>query len=395
MNPKNGDKLSQLGFGCMRLPRKGAGIDYERSTALVRKAIDSGVNYIDTAYIYPGSEEFLGEALKDGYRDKIKLATKLPLVFIKNGEFDKYFNKELERLKTDRIDYYLLHMLTSFNQYESFVNMGVLEWAEDNKRKGRIVNLGFSFHGAYSEFIKIIDAREWDFCMIQYNYIDENHQAGKRGLQYAYKKGLPVMIMEPLRGGKLANEVPKKAREAFEAVKRGRSMPEWGLRWVWNHPEVTLLLSGMSNESQVAENLALANIATVDSLSQQELSAYKKATEIIRGAVKVPCTGCGYCLDCPKGINIPAVFDHYNEIGSVAAGKVLMAKMRYIMEMYVLRSGEPRYASVCIKCGKCEKHCPQGINIRQQLEKAAVALESPFTRVLGKIAKAFVGGKNK
>ncbi|MDR2618890.1 MAG: aldo/keto reductase, partial [Treponema sp.] len=252
---KSGNKLSALGFGCMRFPRKGAVIDMEKTERLVMEAVNRGVNYFDTAYIYGGSEEALGAVLdKNKARDAVYIATKLPLVLSRSAsDFDKFFNKSLERLRTDRVDYYLLHMLTDRRQWERFRAMGIEDWLAAKKKEGRIRQAGFSFHGSQEEFLKLLDVYDWDFCQIQYNYAQENYQAGKTGLLRAAAKGLPVIIMEPLLGGKLASALPREAEEVFRAS--GKKAAEWALRWVWNHKEATVLLSGMNDPAQLEENL--------------------------------------------------------------------------------------------------------------------------------------------
>jgi len=385
-NPKNGDKLSQLGFGCLRFPKKGQSIDIVKTTELVHHAIDNGINYFDTAYIYPGSEAALGKALAGGWREKIKITTKMPLFFVRTAsDFDKFFEKQLERLQTDYIDYYMLHMLTSFEAFEKFKDMGLLEWAEKEREKGRIINLGFSFHGSYDAFTRIVDSYDWDICMIQYNYIDENHQAGVKGLKYASDKGIPVMIMEPLRGGRLTDKLPEDAANAFKNVDTKRSFADWGLRWVWNHPEVTLLLSGMTTMQQLSENLKIASEVRANSVTEHEKAAYAEALAAIRKTILVNCTGCGYCVPCPKNVNIPGTFSHFND--SVIVGKS-RAKRKYLVSHGVLAK-KSAFASQCVKCGKCEAHCPQDIQIIEELEKAEAVLESFWMKPVSKIARLF------
>ena len=385
-NPKNGDKLSQLGFGCMRLPRKGTSIDMAASTKMIHSAIENGVNYFDTAYIYPGSEVALGQILSGEWRKKVYIATKLPVIITRTAEdIDKYFNKQLERLNTDYIDYYLTHMLTRLADFEKIKNFGIEDWIAKQKNNGKIRNIGFSFHGTKEEFKKIVDAYDWDFCLIQFNYLDENHQAGLEGLRYAHAKGMPVMIMEPLRGGKLANGLPQKALKEFHAVDSSRSAADWGLRWVWNHPEVTLLLSGMNTQTQIDENIRLASEVNPLSLTDKDLDAYKKVYNCMRESIKVNCTSCGYCIPCPAGINIPNVFSNYNEY--------FMEKRMETLGQYMVSTGispeNPAYASLCKRCGKCEKHCPQNIKIMDTLQDAVKVLEPFWLKPIAKLARRF------
>jgi predicted aldo/keto reductase-like oxidoreductase len=369
INEKNGDELSILGFGCMKLPTNGSkgNIDEPRAIAMIRKAIDEGVNYFDTAYVYHNgkSEGLLGKALEGGYRDRVKIATKLPPFIVRSLEgAKKIFATQLERLKTDFIDYYLLHMLTEKARFDYLAGLGILEWLEELKAAGTIKNIGFSFHGTREEFEKIIREYPWDFCQIQYNYIDENNQAGKTGLKLAAEMGIPVIVMEPLRGGKLVNHLPEKVAEAFAAYDNKRSPAEWALRWVWNHPEVTVVLSGMSNEAQIAENIRIACDARPDSLSGEELKIFDNAKALLTENTKIPCTSCGYCVPCPHGVDIPGCFSCYND-------RYLISKRAGFMEYYKslgALSARPATASACVECGKCEIHCPQNIPIRLKLK---------------------------
>lgn len=384
LNPKNGDKLSALAYGCMRFPS-----DEKLAEKQVVYAIEQGVNYFDTAYIYPGSEATLGRILSKGYRDKIKLATKLPHYLVrKPADMEKLFQTQLERLQTDRIDYYMMHMLMDLKDWTRLVDFGVLAWIEEKKKNGQIINLGFSFHGGKKAFIDIIDAYDWDFCMIQYNYLDENHQAGTAGLKYAHEKGLPIIVMEPLRGGKLANGLPEQAVREFKAVKPDRSPAEWGLRWVLDHPEVTVVISGMNAEAQVDENIRMASEAKAGAFTPVEHEAIKKAVDIMRASIKVGCTGCGYCMPCPAGVDIPAAFYSYNDVA-------IIGRMHTIV-MHMLQSGiapkAPTFARQCKRCGKCEKHCPQEIKIMDELEQAAKAVEPAWVKPVARIAKVFTSG---
>ena len=374
MNPKNGEELSILGFGCMRFPQKGAGIDEPRSIALIRSAIDQGMNYFDTAYFYHGgkSEALLGDALKDGYRDKVKIATKLPPFMVSKLEgAKKIFETQCNKLHTNYIDYYLLHMLTDKPTLDRMIRIGVMDWLEQLKKEGKIRNIGFSFHGGKNDFEQILIAYPWDFCQIQYNYLDEHNQATKSGLELAGAMGIPVIVMEPLRGGKLVNKLPEQVLKAFRAYDSNRTPAEWALRWIWNHPQVTVILSGMSNEQQLAENIAIASDAKENSLSKEELAVFDKVKAIMLEKTKVPCTACGYCMPCPHGVDIPGCFSAYND-------KYLLNsrdhRLKYMQTLGVM-SKQPAYASLCTECGKCEHHCPQNIPIRKELKQVKKEME--------------------
>lgn len=386
VNNKNGDELSILGFGCMRFPTKGGGIDEPRATAMVRDAIEKGVNYFDTAYIYHGgkSESFLGSALSGGYRERVKIATKLPPFMVnKLDNAKKIFATQLSRLKTDYIDYYLLHMLTDKPSYDRLASLGVMEWLEGLKAEGTIKNIGFSFHGGKADFEKIVKAYSWDFCQIQYNYMDENNQATKSGLKLAASLGIPVIVMEPLRGGKLVNNLPSEVTKTFNSYDPNRSPSEWALKWVWNHPEVTVLLSGMSNEEQVADNLCIASETKADSLSKEELEIFEKVKTVMREKTKIPCTACGYCMPCPAGVDIPGCFSVYND-------KYLLndksMRWKYLQTLGAL-SKQPANASQCKDCGKCETHCPQNIAIRSQLKVVSKEMEGILYKPMVGIAR--------
>jgi predicted aldo/keto reductase-like oxidoreductase len=339
--------------------------------------------------MYPGSETAVGQLLAP-HRERVNIATKMPMILVKKpADFDKYFAASLERLATDHIDYYLLHMLTSGGDFEKFAAMGVTEWAEREKARGRIRNFGFSFHGNAGSFKKIIDAYGWDFCMMQYNYIDTEYQAGTGGLSHAAARGMPVLVMEPLRGGKLA-DVPPEARAVFaESGAARRSPAEWGLRWVWNHPEVLTVLSGMNTIEQLEENLSIASDAGVGAMGEKELEAVARAADIINSTIKVPCTGCEYCLPCPANVNIPAAFRYYN--GDVFGSRAGL-RMRYAMEAGILPD-ETAFASQCTECGKCVEHCPQRIDIPRELKAARAELERFWSRPVAAVAKTFTTGR--
>jgi predicted aldo/keto reductase-like oxidoreductase len=374
--PENGDELSILGFGCMRLPLKEGKIDEERARKQVRYAIDHGVNYIDTAWTYHmgESEPFVGRALADGYREKVKIATKLPSWNVKSREdMDRFLNTQLERLGTDHIDYYLVHGLVGL-LWDKMENLGVLSFLDQAKAEGKIINAGFSFHGSFDDFKRIVDSYPWTFCQIQYNFLDEQNQAGTEGLEYAASKGLGVIVMEPLRGGKLAEPVPSAVQEIWDEASEKRTPAEWALRWIWNHPEVTVVLSGMNIESHIEENLKTADAAYPNSLTEAELKLVKRAEQKYRELMKTGCTGCRYCMPCPSEVDIPSCFEIYDSF--YLSGNEKEAKLMYAAKPGgIIRGDVPGYASQCVQCGECVEKCPQHLDIPSFLETVAEEFE--------------------
>lgn len=363
---KSNVDVSVLGFGCMRLPvldEDSGKINEPEAIKIIRYAIDSGVNYIDTAYVYHKgtSEELVGKALKDGYREKVLLATKLPAWLVKTyDDFEKYLDEQLKKLDTDHVDCYLLHSLSK-KTWENIRNLDVLKFVDEMIKKGKIKYIGFSFHDDYSVFKDIIDAYDWDFCQIQYNYMDENYQAGTKGLKYAASKGISVVVMEPLRGGRLVKNPPEEIMNLWNSSAIKRSPAEWGLRWVWNHPEVKVVLSGMGNMSQVVENINTACSAYPNSLTQDELDLIKKVREKYEALSRINCTGCKYCLPCPAGVAIPNNFEIYNDA-------FMYNTHEHSSFAYNNFLSENERASACRECGKCEAVCPQHLPIRQYLK---------------------------
>ncbi len=362
----------------MRLPIIGndpTNIDEYKAIEMIRCAIDAGVNYVDTAYPYHGtgftsggaSEPFVAKALKDGYRERVKLATKLPSWLIKTREdMDKYLNEQLERLETDTIDFYLVHSLNA-NVWPVLKEAGISEFLDQAIKDGRIKYAGFSFHDQAGLFNEIVDYYDWSFCQIQYNYLDEEYQAGKQGLEYAGKKGLGIVIMEPLRGGNIVR-LPQEAKDVIAQADVKRTPAEWGLRWVWNHPEVSVVLSGMTTMDQVTENIKVAQEAHENSLTIKEIELIDDVKTIFTERIKVNCTACGYCMPCPVSINIPGCFSAYNDywvFDSTPAAK----------QRYGIWSKLAAPASKCVECGKCESHCPQGIEIRKELKNVKELFE--------------------
>lgn len=351
----------------MRFTTKSGGIDIDKAEREIMTAYNSGVNYFDTAYVYPGSEAALGEILeRNNIREKVNIATKLPQYLIgSRTALDKYFNEELKRLRTDYVDYYLMHHMTAMNQWEKLEKLGIEEWISAKKEHGQIRNIGFSYHGNTEDFIGILDAYDWDFCQIQYNYMDEHSQAGLKGLQHAAKKGIPVIIMEPLRGGKLVNLLPEKAKALIANSEKGYTPAELGLRWLWNQPEVTCVLSGMNSVDMVQENCRIAANVKAGDFDARDFELITQVKQIIAESELIGCTGCRYCMPCPKGVDIPALFRSYNmtTLESKSA-----ARFEYAQTVGLRK--EPAFASQCISCGKCEQHCPQSIPIREKIKEA-------------------------
>lgn len=378
------DDLSILGFGCMRFPKKGGSVDMEETERELAYAIAHGVNYFDTAYIYKGNEKVLGALVaKNHWREQIKIATKMPHYLIKSIDgVEKLFQEQLERLQTDYVDNYLMHMLPDVHIWKKLVDMGILDWIKEKKAKGQIRKIGFSYHGNSRNFIELIDAYDWEFCQVQYNYMDENSQAGRAGVEYAAAKGIPVIIMEPLRGGRLVNDLPRKAEYLFEKAQPKRSPAEWGLRWLWNQPEVSVILSGMNSMEMLKENIRIAESVQAGELTEKDMALFDAVRAAINEKMKVPCTGCGYCQPCPAGVDIPGSFRCYN----VRYTDNFFTGMREYMMCTTFRA-ERTNASRCIRCGKCEQHCPQNIAIRRELAQVVKHMENPIYKIIAFFAK--------
>ncbi len=379
-----GNQISILGFGCMRFPQNKGKIDMKETEQEIMAAFRAGVNYYDTAYVYPGSEAALGEILeRNGIRDQVNIATKLPHYLIRSREgLDKLFSEELKRLRTDHIDYYLMHMLTDVGTWERLKGLGIEDWLAEKKASGAIRQVGFSYHGNSDMFCALVDIYDWDFCQIQYNYMDEHTQAGRRGLYHAHKKGLPVIIMEPLRGGKLVNRLPEQAKRIFEEYPTQHTPAQWAFRWLWNQPEVTCVLSGMNSMEMVLDNVETASTVSVGELGPGEEEMLKRVVGAINAKMKVGCTGCGYCMPCPKNVDIPGTFASYNR--RYTEGK-FPALAEHVMGTACRKTSTAAYN--CIECGKCEQHCPQGIEIRKELKHARKELEGPIYRIARQVLK--------
>ncbi len=361
---KTGQRVSALGFGAMRLPTLGkeAEVDEPASIRLIRQAIDQGVNYVDTAYVYHGGngEAVVGKALADGYRERVLLATKLPTWSVRNvADCDRFLAEQLTRLQTDHIDFYLLHCIGS-SSWQRMRDLGVVGWAERAQADGRIRHFGFSFHDTYAALVEIVDDYDWSFCQIQYNFCNEEVQAGTKGLRYAAAKGLGVIVMEPLFGGTLANPPPV-IRALWDTA--GCRPADVALRWLWNKPEVSLVLSGMNAPEQVEQNIASACRSKVGGLAEHEARLVSQLQQEYQRLTPIPCTKCGYCLPCPNGVSIPVNFELFNNAAVFQGNSQTLCRNLY----YFLP--ETERAGACLACGACEERCPQGICIAEQLER--------------------------
>lgn len=363
---KLGMKLPVLGLGCMRFPRNKAA-----ARAIMQAAIDAGINYFDTAYIYMGSEETVGDFLAEGHREEVVLATKLPHYLCKTtNDFDRIFDEQLKRLQTDYIDCYLIHMLSSPDQWKRVVDLGIEEWIANKKASGQIKHIGFSFHGAIADFKALVDMYDWEFTQIQLNYYDAHAQAGLEGLHYAAQAGLPVIIMEPLRGGMLVNELPDGAQRSFREASSVLTPAQWGMQWLFNLPEVTCVLSGMNDIQQIIDNAAVAELVEPDSLDESTFAVYDRVIEAINGEGTIGCTGCHYCSPCPQGVDIPTCFHIYNS----GLSKSWPAR-RYEYIQGTSLGGVSTNAGKCVQCGACEPRCPQELPIRDLLEQVTKQYE--------------------
>ncbi len=392
---KNGEEVSLLGYGCMRLPSKRGVIDRELAHEQMKLAFDSGVNYYDTAYFYHAgkSEGVLGEFVKKyNLRDKIYIADKLPFALTNRQQgITNIFNTQLKRLGTDYIDFYLMHALASFDNWKRLKELGIIEFIAEKKKSGVIKNIGFSFHGKQEEFLKIIEDYDWDFCQIQYNYLDVNYQAGKVGLDRAKELGIGVVVMEPLRGGALASKAPEAVYDLLKQ-KEGNSNPAyWALRFVMNHEGVGTVLSGMNVTEHIKQNIEVASTTTENCMTAEEHAVIEEITAIYKDLMKVPCTGCNYCMPCPAGIEIPSIFSQYNS--KYFFGKSLSKELEYIAKSVGIIGGKKMGANVCLSCGKCVAKCPQFIDIPTKLKEAHADFNHPFIRGVLSLASVFVPKK--
>ena len=379
---KTGEKISILGFGCMRFPtldKNPDRIDEAKALPMLRKAIDKGVNYIDTAYPYHGtglnqpgaSEPFVGRALRDGYRQKVNLATKLPVWLVQERkDMEMLLDEQLKRLETDVIDFYLLHSI-DINRWNRLRELGITEFLNGAIEDGRIRYAGFSFHDSLENFIPVVEGYNWSFCQVQYNFLDKAFEAGKSGLQYAAAKGLGIVVMEPLRGGSLA-QCPEEANKLYKSYSINRSPAEWALRWIWNHPEVSTVLSGMTEMSQAEENIKIAGKTTANSMSPRELEIIRKVAVIYKDKIPVGCTACRYCMPCESGVNIPVSLQLYIDY-HMFDDDISQARNKW---RYSLVLAPESRASACTDCGKCRERCPRQINIPGEMKKVQAVFGS-------------------
>ncbi|MFI3114609.1 MAG: aldo/keto reductase [Clostridia bacterium] len=386
---KTGEEISALGYGCMRFPTNFGKIDVDLAKEMIFKAIDSGVNYLDTAwfYHYSDSESFLGKhILSTEYRKKVNIATKMPTPIVnKTSQFEEIFNSQQKKLNVDVIDFYLLHTL-SLKVYKKMLNLGVIDFMNSLKREKKIRYMGFSFHDNFENFIEIIDSYDWDFCQVQFNILDVNFQAGIKGIEYAKSKGISVFIMEPLRGGSLVSKIPKEVQKIYDTADVKRTPANWALSFVLNHEAITMVLSGMSNLSDVLENVETAKNTLPNSLTKKEEEILTNVSDTFNKLMVVRCTGCKYCLPCPAGIDIPSAFTALNTKNMFPSRLNEFIYLKSVCEN--AKDGKPSWTKNCINCGKCEKECPQGIDIREKLKLVGKQIEKPIpTYCMSKITK--------
>jgi hypothetical protein len=375
----------------MRFPEGGGKIDMEKTEEMLMYAINNGVNYFDTAWIYHGgkSESIIGEIFeKNNCRKDVFIATKMPIFRVKSGaDFDKFFDEQLKKLRTDYVDYYLLHCILSFSQWQRLKSFGVLEWIEKKKQEGKIRQIGFSYHGNAEDFVKVVDDFDWEFVMVQYNFLDVNFQAGYSGMRHAHGKGIPVVVMEPLKGGYITNQMPPDATKIFSDFNPERTVADWGFRYVFDKEETLLALSGMGNLEQIKQNIETASHADHNNLTDEEKEVFEKVKLAAARAMSVPCTACAYCLPCPQNINIPEIFGVFNK-KQAKLSKYFQTKINYLQASGSLTS-KTGLASQCNSCGKCVKICPQQIDIPLELKKCAKSLETPVFKII-KFGSKFV-----
>ena len=374
---KTGDEISPLGFGAMRLPLKNGKINRELAKEQIYHAIDSGINFIDTAYLYGDSETFLGEVLQGEYKDKVKLCTKLPSINVrKYGDMEKILDEQLKRLQRDSIDYYLIHAV-DLKTMNRLLKRDLLNFISKAKSEGKIRHIGFSYHGPKEEFETVLDCYDWDVVMVQYNYFDEHVQASMEGIEYAASKGIGVFVMEPLKGGILAGKMPKEAEEVFKKANPDKSNAQWALEWVLNNRNVTCVLSGMNSIEQIDENIAIADRITPLSLSFEEMETIEYVKRVLRNSLKINCSTCGYCTPCPQGVNIPECMKIYNE-KYLFGHKGLINQSLIDYFQYVCGvMGNTGNAGLCNGCGKCLRKCPQKLDIIAELKKVKKEFEFP------------------
>jgi predicted aldo/keto reductase-like oxidoreductase len=385
----------------MRLPTRVGGrnsslIDREAAVRQIRMAIDLGVNYLDTAYLYHmgAAEAFLGtHVLKDGYRERVNVATKLPCLIIRKKEAIRAtFEKQLQRLQVDTIDYYLLHSLDG-PAWDRMLSLGVIQFMDDIRARGEIRKMGFSFHGRKDDFVRIADGYDWDFAQVQFNMIDEQFQAGIEGIQHAHAKGMGIIVMEPLRGGSLVGRIPPEVQKIYDAAEVKRKPVDWALRWVLDHPEVTMVLSGMNEDEHIRQNVEIVADALPGGMTAQEHEVVARVREAYNRALTVRCTGCAYCMPCPAGIDIPAAFKNLNTYHMFSKWE---SRLNHALYLGVRTpEGEPRWTTVCTDCGTCEKKCPQEIPVRATFPQVRADLEGPLVKTIARVGRAFMNRGQK
>lgn len=374
---KTGDELSALGFGAMRLPLKNGKVNRDLAKKQIYHAIDNGINFIDTAYLYGDSEKFLGEVLKGEYKDRVKICTKLPSIHVRKYEdMENYLAEQLERLQRDSIDYYLIHSV-DLKSANRLLKKGLIEFLSKAQSEGKIKHVGFSYHGAKEEFDLLIDAYDWDVVMVQYNYFDENVQASVEGIEYAASKGMGIFVMEPLKGGILAGKMPKEAEDIFKKANPDKSTAEWALQWVLNNRNVTSVLSGMNSIDQIDENIRIADNTTPMSMSFEELETVELVKRVMRNSLKINCSTCGYCIPCPQGVNIPECLKVYNEKYLFEHKGFFNESLMDYFQFFGGLMGKESYAGLCNGCGKCLRKCPQKLDIVSELKKVKKEFEFP------------------
>ena len=384
---KTGDEVSPLGFGAMRLPLKNGKIDREKATEQIYYAIDNGINFIDTAYLYGDSEKFLGEVLQGEYKDKVKICTKLPSINVRKYEdMEKFLNEQLKRLQRNSIDYYLIHSV-DLKTINRLIKRDLIKFLEKAKSEGKIRHAGFSYHGSKEEFDSVVDAYDWDAVMVQYNYFDENVQASVEGIEYAASKGMGIFVMEPLKGGILAGNMPKEAEEIFKNADSDKTTAQWALQWVLNNRNVSCVLSGMNSIQQIDDNLAIANTTTPLSMTFEEMETVELVKRVMRNSLKINCSTCGYCMPCPQGVNIPECLKIYNEKYLFGhKGLVNTSIIDYYQYVGGIM-GKPGNAGLCNGCGKCLRKCPQKLDIISELKKVRKEFELPGLKYILPVAK--------
>jgi hypothetical protein len=377
---KTGDEISPLGFGAMRLPLKNGRIDRKKAKELIYHAIDNGVNFIDTAYLYGDSEKFLGEILTDEIKSKVRICTKLPSINVrKYDDMENFLKEQLERLNVECIDYYLIHAI-DLKAFNRLVKRDLIKFIEKAKSESKINHIGFSYHGPKEDFEEIVDGYDWDVVMVQYNYFDENVQASMEGIEYAASKGLGVLVMEPLKGGILAGKMPSEAEEIFKKADPNKSNAQWAMQWVLNNRNVTCVLSGMNSFDQLDENLAIADATTPLSMSFEEMETVELVKRVMRNSLKINCSTCGYCMPCPQGVNIPECIKIYNEKYLFGHSGLFNQSMVDYYQYVGGIMGSSGNAGLCNGCGKCLRKCPQKLDIISELEKVKSEFEFPGSK---------------